>query len=60
MMQKHSISSGPALFANINTSPGTEVHNQFEISTCGPLKCIMDNPILIVFICMGKSIRIQS
>ena len=40
-------------------SSGTEVHNYLEISTCDPLKYIMDNPILIVFMGMVKSIRIQ-
>ena len=29
------------------------------MSTCYPLKYIMDNPILIVANCMGKSIRKQ-
>ena len=33
--------------------------NYLEISTCGPSKHKMDNPILIVFIRMRKSIRIQ-
>ena len=37
----------------------TEIHDNWEILTCDPLKFIMDNPILIAFICMGKSIRIQ-
>ena len=40
-------------------SSGTAVNNYLDISTCDPLKYIMDNPILILFICMGKSIRIQ-
>ena len=38
---------------------GTKVQNYLEISTRDPLKYIIDNPILIVLICMGKSIRIQ-
>ena len=37
----------------------TEIHHNFENSTCDPLKYTMDSPILIVSICMGKSIRIQ-
>ena len=37
----------------------TEVHIDKEVSTCDPLKYIMDNPILIVAICMGKPIKIQ-
>ena len=31
----------------------------WKISTYDPLKYIMDNPILIVLICMGKSTRMQ-
>ena len=38
---------------------GTEIHHYSETSTCEPFKYTMDNPILIVSICMGKSIRIQ-
>ena len=40
-------------------SSGTEIHYNLEIPTCDPLKYVMDNPMLIAFICMGKSIRIQ-
>ena len=52
------VSAGPAMFAKINML-GTEVHNYLEISNCDPLKHIMNNPILIVFVLIGKSIRIQ-
>ena len=38
---------------------GTEVHNFLEIPISDPLKYIIENLILIVFICMGESIRIQ-
>ena len=31
-----------------------------EISTCDPFRYKMDNSTLIVFICMGKAIRIQN
>ena len=31
----------------------------FITSTCDPLKCKIGNPILVVLICMGKTIRIQ-
>ena len=53
------ISSGSALLAKINTfvhvqSLGGQVHFYLEISTYDPLNYIMDNPILIVLICMGK------
>ena len=30
---------------------GTEVHNYLEVSAGDPLKYLMDNPILTVFIC---------
>ena len=40
--------------------PGTEIHQNLNILTCGPLRYIMDNPILIAFMRMGESIRIQS
>ena len=40
-------------------SSGAEIHNYLEISTCVPLIYIKDILILIVFIFMGKSIRIQ-
>ena len=38
---------------------GTEIHHNLEISTSDPFKYTMGSPILIVTICMGKSIRIQ-
>ena len=38
---------------------GTEIHHDFETSTCNPLKYTMGSPILIVSICMRKSISIQ-
>ena len=38
---------------------GTQLHHNLENSTCDPLKYTMGSPILIVSICMGKSIRIQ-
>ena len=38
---------------------GTEIHHNLDNSTHDPLKYIMGSPILIVSICMGKSIRIQ-
>ena len=36
-----------------------ELHYNSENSTCDPLKNTMNSPILMVSICMGKSIRIQ-
>ena len=35
------------------------IHYNLENSTLDPLKYAMSSPILIVSICMGKSIRIQ-
>ena len=43
----------------INIILGTEEHNDLKISIRDPLKYIMDYSVLIVFICLGKSIRIQ-
>ena len=37
----------------------TEVHHNIETFTCDPLNNKMGSPILIVSICMGKSIIIQ-
>ena len=36
---------------------GTDVHYNLKSSTCGPLKYTMSRPIIIVSICVGKSIR---
>ena len=36
-----------------------EIHHSLENSSCDPFKYTMGSPILIVSICMGKSIRIQ-
>ena len=38
---------------------GTEIHHCLDISTCDPLQHIMGSLILIISICMDKSIRIQ-
>ena len=38
---------------------GTVIHHNLENSTCDPLKYTVGSPILIVSVCMGKSIRIQ-
>ena len=43
----------------LKQSSGTEIHHNLENFTCDPLKYTMDSPILIVSICMGKSIKIQ-
>ena len=33
------------------------IHHNLQIFICDPLKSKMDFPILIIFICLGKSIR---
>ena len=38
---------------------GTEICHNLENNNCEPLKYTMVSPILIVLICMVKSIRIQ-
>ena len=38
---------------------GTEIHHAREMTTCDPLRYIMDTPVLVAFICMWQSIRIQ-
>ena len=52
--------TGIGSFLRLKRSSGTEVQHNFKISTCDPLKYIVDNPNLFVFICIGNSIyRIQ-
>ena len=41
-------------------SPGTEIHHNLENSTSDPLKYTMGSPIIIVSMCMGKYIKIQT
>ena len=43
----------------LKQASGTEIYHNLENSTFDPFKYIMGSPILIVSICMGKSIRIQ-
>ena len=38
---------------------GTEIHHNLVNSTCDPLEHTTGNPVLIVSLCMGKSISIQ-
>ena len=38
----------------------TEKKHNLEVSFCDPFKCTMGSPIVIVSICMGKSVRKQS
>ena len=54
--RKHGKKSGPALFAKINAG----VHNYLEIYTCDPLNLSWTIlPLLYIFICLGKFIRIK-
>ena len=43
----------------VKQSSGTEIHHNFEIQTCYPLKYIVDSSILIVLLCTGKSPSVQ-
>ena len=43
----------------LKKTSGTEIHHKLEIYTCDPFKYTMDSPMLVVSLCMGKSIRIQ-
>ena len=58
---QHNVAFHPGLHCllQLKLPPWTQIHNYLEISVCDPYKCIMGNPILIISICMGKSIRIQ-
>ena len=56
-MLRHA-SSGSTQFAKTKQPSEYEIQFYLNIITCDPLIYIMDNPILIVCICMGKSIRI--
>ena len=51
------ISFGFTLFVKVFRDRNTLC--KWDMPTCDPLKDIMDNPILIAFIWMGKSIKIQ-
>ena len=43
----------------LKQTSGTEIHHNLENDTCEPLKCTMGSPIVVLSLCMGKSIRIQ-
>ena len=38
---------------------GKVIHHNLENSSCNPLKYTMGSTVLIVSVCMGKSIKIQ-
>ena len=59
MLQNAAFHQGLHFLLRSKQFSGIDIHHNFEISTCGPLKYIMDNPILIAFICMRKSTRKQ-
>ena len=59
MQHKAALYLGLHCFLRLKQSSGTEIDHNKETSTCDPLKYIMGSPILIVSICMRKSIRIQ-
>ena len=43
----------------LKQSSATEIYHNLENTTCDPFKDTIVCPILVVSICMGKSIRIQ-
>ena len=59
-MQHHAaFHQGLHCLLRLKQSSGTDIHHNIENTTCYPLKYTMGSPILIVPICMGKSIRMQ-
>ena len=50
---------GLHILLGLKQSSGIEIHRNLENSRFGPLMYVMGSPMLIVSICMGKSIRIQ-
>ena len=58
-MNAASFHQGLHCLLRLKQSSGTETRNYLENSTRDPLKYTMGSPILIVSICMGKSIRIK-
>ena len=58
MPLKGGVSSGSALFAKMKILRDKIYHNS-EISTCDPLKHKKYYPIIIVSMCLAKSIRIK-
>ena len=59
MQQNAAFHQGLHCLLRLKQHSGTDLHQNYENSTCDPLKYTMGIPILIVSICMGKSIRIQ-
>ena len=59
-MQHAAFHQGLHFLLKLKQSSGTEIHHNLENSTCDPLKYTMGNPIIIVSICMGISIRFKS
>ena len=49
-----------SIMLRLKQPSGTEIHHNLEKNTSDRFKYIMGSPIVIVSICMGKSIRIQS
>ena len=59
MQHKAAFHQGLHCLLILKQPSGTEIHNNLENSTQDPLKYTMDSLILVVSICMGKSIRKQ-
>ena len=59
-MQHHTaFHQGLHCLVRLKQPSGTEIHHNLENSTCDSLKYTMGILIVIISICMGKSIRIQ-
>ena len=58
-MQNAAFHQGLHCLLRLKRLSGTDIHDNLENSTPDPLKYTMSNPILIVSIGMGASIRIQ-
>ena len=59
MPHNYALHEGLHNLLRLKQPSGTEIHHTLDNSTCDPLKYKMACPILIVSICMGKSIRLQ-
>ena len=59
MQHNAAFHQGPHCLLRLKKLSGTEINHNLENPTCDPLKYTMGTPILIVSLCMEKSIRIQ-
>ena len=60
MLQKVAFHQGLHFFwGQNNLHCQTEIYHNLEILICDPLQYMMDNPILIAFVCMGNPFSVQ-